>query len=284
MCKNKCSFCKFISRNYKTIYGILLWILLLVFLLCNFSRIMSEPIFLDYIAIALFIILTFMPLLSEMSLMGISIKKELSNTKNEIKNELLVVREQMINLNISNNNKTDLHIYQSSPPPENVDAAIEASREYKKEHRVDETFADTTSSIPKANVTLFKARLSIEKKFNKIYELLSITPKRYIFDVNLIIDNIRIASIIEKEKLSIDHLIKIKQVINICNRGIHGELVDSKYVVFVNELLPIILYTLDKLIQSLSNEYIVVCPKCKYIGPSNYQYVCPKCNFVSDDS
>jgi hypothetical protein len=67
----------------------------------------------------------------------------------------------------------------------------------------------------------------------------------------------------------------------ICNRGVHGEVVELIYIKYVKSVVPIILEELNKIIENPPKGPLRSCENCGYRGyllDSN----CPNCGFVTD--
>ena len=72
----------------------------------------------------------------------------------------------------------------------------------------------------------------------------------------------------------------ILEVMEIANRGIHGESISDEYVDIVKNAHPAIMTELQK-----GSERLVytVCPRCHYSGYSAYANMCPRCKAVYDE-
>lgn len=78
---------------------------------------------------------------------------------------------------------------------------------------------------------------------------------------------------------------KVLKVINICNRGIHGEVVNEEYIDYIKIVMVEITteFGVAEGRKNTGNEGFVVCNRCGYTGSSEYSNHCPKCHFTSDD-
>ena len=72
----------------------------------------------------------------------------------------------------------------------------------------------------------------------------------------------------------------ILEICKIANRGIHGEIIDKKYIEFIKETYPIIQNKLKNAVEDLHS---VACPRCKFVGYSKFNNFCPQCSYVFDD-
>ena len=77
---------------------------------------------------------------------------------------------------------------------------------------------------------LFKVRLTLEKILRGLCEGLDFTG---VYNMNEMLKCVLRSEIIDKK--TFDHL---RQIITICNRGVHGEIVSDKYIKLVQVLLP----------------------------------------------
>jgi hypothetical protein len=79
---------------------------------------------------------------------------------------------------------------------------------------------------------------------------------------------------------------KIEKVISICNKGVHGELVNQEYVDYVKTVIEEISKDFDHILSEKPRTKVrgfVVCSRSGYKGDAEYNNVCPKCGFISDE-
>lgn len=67
----------------------------------------------------------------------------------------------------------------------------------------------------------------------------------------------------------------IKRGTSICNRGIHGEIVDDEYINYVKQVLPQIVKRLNIALKKAENYSFCVCTRCGFKGYTSYSNECP---------
>ncbi len=240
---------KFIKDNLTTIYGVLLWIITAIYTFKNFDSISVNPVNLEFIIFSLLVILSLMPLISEIDLLGFSIKKDLNETKSELKSEILDIREQVLNLNFNSNSNTTNNYYGLMPSEEKLNEADKFTKAYSISS--DPSRKSISANIPEDVIELFRIRYNIEQKFKDIYNLLDIINPRFFVDVNKVLNNNSVMEIMKKRGISKDGLSNIKHMISVCNRIIHGEFVDDTYIKYVKSLYPPVMQAVNEIIEDL---------------------------------
>lgn len=270
-----------ICKNYIKIIKVIWWIILLIvssiYIFSNYDRLIITPTTIDIIILLALLIILFMPLVSEVSMFGMSIKKEIENTKNEMKNEFKELKYEIKEYTLSNSFRSDINIgigQDSLPPKESIKDDINKVEsnliEVVDKKNEDDIYGKFTLS--EDQLYLYKVKYTIEKYLNNIIIKLNINGCRGI--------NTMINVLAKNETIDIITVEYIRKVSSICNRGIHGEIVDNEYITYVKNIFPVIVDRLEE-IDSLLLPYI--CSKCGYRGYSIYSNVCPICGFVSDD-
>ena len=94
-------------------------------------------------------------------------------------------------------------------------------------------------NIPAQNLELFKIRYGIEARLNDAMDLIGYNGKNHI---SLVQSAYYLSQQGVLDPKCIDLLI---QVVRIANRGVHGEIVDQKYLDFASEAYPKIIDALD---------------------------------------
>lgn len=94
-------------------------------------------------------------------------------------------------------------------------------------------------NIPTQNLELFKMRYGIEAKLNDAMDLIGYNGKNHI---SLVQSAYYLSRQGVLDPKCTDLLI---QVVRIANRGVHGEIVDQKYLDFASEAYPKIIDALD---------------------------------------
>ncbi len=263
------------------------WIVLLVIgsvhLCNNYSRIAVNPNSFDIIIMLSTLLLAFMPLVSEISAFGMSVKKEIIDTKREVKNEIAGIRNDVLSLAMSNSNTANQNVNlfgkEMIPLKEEVENAIKQSTAISE---VVDTVNKKTDIIDEYPVSekqlfLFKTRYALEQSITQLSHLVGIIPS---------MSMVKTASILRhKGIISSNADILINKVSSICNRGIHGEVVDDEYLDYVRIVLKELEGEFKKAQSQVKDSLdgFIVCPRCGYNGSSEYDNQCPKCGLIPDE-
>ena len=220
----------------------------------------------------LWLVLLGLPLFSEIEIGNVKLKKEIEQTRAEVKESIGELKYQMLDLKISNANSNMLVF---NPPLASKDELNQMQRHTETDTKVSSE-TDVDFKISDDNIYLFQVRLSLEKKMSALCNMFQYGERRTMYSMAQFL--------VQHEVIDYKTAELIREVINIANRGVHGEIIDNDYLEFVKKSYPGIKYTLDKANDFYSNNsYYYICPKCHYQGSSKYSNVCPRCGFVSDD-
>lgn len=221
----------------------------------------------------LWLVLLGLPLFSEIEIGNVKLKKEIEQTRVEVKESIGELKYQILDLKISNSNSNMLVF--NNPPLASKDELSQMQRNAVNEGTVHmETNLDF--KISEENIYLFKVRLALEKQLSALCNMFQYGERRTMYSMAQFL--------VQHEVIDRKTADLIREVINIANRGVHGEIIDNDYLQFVQKTYPMIKYTLDKAHNFYSNNsYYYECPSCHYQGPSKYRNVCPNCGFVSGD-
>ncbi|MCB2343304.1 hypothetical protein [Clostridium estertheticum] len=249
------------------------WTILLfvgiAYVLKFYENILNNPSNIDKTVALSLLVLLFMPLISELNFFGMSLKKEIEETKGELKSEIQNMKIDLMQFNLNNSMKNDITIGIGSntlPSKESMKNDLG-----KKEIEALESDFDVSND----NVLLFKIRYSIEQLLNNLISKYQISEGGGIYQKAKILQKMKVIRANTSEL--------IQKTILICNRSIHGEIVDSTYLNYAKEIYPTIQKALDEALEKQIVMTQCICPKCKYIGPSEYENICPICGFVSDE-
>ncbi len=255
-----------------------------------FDRISSSPTTIDGTITLSLLLLLFMPLVKEISAFGMSIKKEVREVKDDMQREVSSIKNEIFTLAMSNNQRQEMHFYSKAPTEDEVDSRLNVKKdivevpekELKVAEEVTEYNTQNNKKLHEANPTqvfLFKTRFSLE---NLILDLCNKHGLQATHSIKMNIVLLR-----KNNLLSTNAEKMIYDVSSICNRGIHGEVVDSKYVDYVRVVMEDIIAEFDKVVPKEPNKTkmncFTSCSKCGYTGASYYNNQCPKCGFVTDE-
>lgn len=221
----------------------------------------------------LWLILLIFPLFSEIEFMGIKVKKEVEKAKEEVKSSLQNIQAEIMQLQLNNSIAANINIgYGALPSEQKLEELLKMVRDMQSSDSNSNTDArksvNPTQGIDKA-VYLFKSRLGIEIAVRDLCEKLGYEWKLPVMRMVQILLKSEVINGITSDLIS--------QVYRIANRGIHGEIVSDKYIMFVKETYPEIQRQLTAASDRLHH---ITCPNCKYSGYSTYDNVCPQCGTV----
>ncbi|GAB6109052.1 hypothetical protein [Fusibacter bizertensis] len=264
-----------IIKNYRKIWWTLLLLLSSIYFIVNYNRITNTPTAIDSLVTVCLIILAFMPLISEISLLGMSVKKELEQTKNEMRKDVLSIKNDIIGIALSNQNNNSFYL-----GADRIPTSSEIQNEINLEKKVSNENEDNTESkesytISESNVFLFKTRLILEKKLEDIAKQFDIRPNKSMRALISILRDRGIITTVTEDKLM--------KVLSICNRGVHGELVDEEYISYVKVILKEVESGIIVPQNSRSKDMnrFTVCNRCGYTGAAYYDNECPNCGYIS---
>lgn len=234
----------------RTIWWAVLSITLLIYSFLNSGRILSKDILpVDSLIILVLFLLLLLPLASEVTLFGISIKKEIESLKTEFRDQILILRSEIHQTNVQNTNIT-------FPQPLSDDELKMKEQEYStilkiplayeiKEGSGKKSVVDPLDDlqIPKKNKNLSTVRILLESELRRIYVKRFGEPRRkpILFERHLV------QSLMYEGKVNDDIVSLIDEIRIICNNAIHGgEVTDEQYE-FVVKFFPKIIDTLKRL-------------------------------------
>ena len=192
----------------------------------------------------IWVILLALPLFSELEFLGVKVKKEVKKavekSNEEVKASLNNLQQLVSQIQISNSVAPQFTITGGSlPSEERIDNLIKEIHLLNEQNTNKQTEKQDKVNIPAQNLELFKMRYGIEAKLNDAMDLIGYNGKNHI-------------SLVQSAYyLSRQGVLDLKctdlliQVVRIANRGIHGEIVDQKYLDFASEAYPKVIDALD---------------------------------------
>ena len=222
----------------------------------------------------LWIALLILPLFSEIEIGSVKLKREIEQTRADVKESVGELKHQILDLKISNNNAT--YVYNYQPLASKAELSQMQMNMNINDEGFEQSTTDTKLNVSDENIYLFKVRLDLEKQLSALCNFFQYGERRSMYAM--------VQFLIQHEVISRNTASLIREIINIANRGVHGEIVDSDYILFVKKTYPKVQNALDSAYNFYSNNsYFCECPKCHYQGPSKHNNVCPKCGYVSDE-
>ena len=177
----------------------------------------------------LWLFLLLFPLFSEMEFLGVKVKKEVEKATEGVKDSLQNLQTQIAQIQMTNSVANNISLSNTALPSEQkIEELLQMVRNLQsKDSDTDTPLADSATKIDNKNVYLFKVRLDIETSLRELCEKIGHTEKMPIMRMMQLLNR---AEIINNMTCDL-----ISQVIKIANRGVHGEIISTEYVDFVNE-------------------------------------------------
>ncbi len=266
----------FIKKKTKIIWGVILFSFGIYYIYNSYDRIIITPNILDYFIVICTLLLAFLPFVSEVSMMGFGLKKEIINTKQEMKDEIINLKSQMVDIRLTSTQTNQQNIIMGGEKLPELDQIKEMKEEIISKYFKGYSNIESRLDVSEESVFLFKVRATIEKYVDKVFIKVGLQVKK-----TMIHNKIKM---LYNEKWINDYLYEyLIQVIRICNIGVHGETIGKEYIDFINKSTPFIINELKKIDRLKKSDKYCICPRCKYQGNSQYNNVCPRCGFVSND-
>jgi len=220
-----------IKRNFgkiiKTIWLIILLCICAFYIKVNYSRMVTGMIQLDYIVVLLSIVLVLMPLVSEIDLWGLKVKREIQRVEKELNREIIYLHKQMMNVETNNS--------------QNINFGYLPTKEELLDNGKNDDSASLNLEMEKENEKILfflQTRIALEKEISRIIAPVTITKGGVLSGLPILVSY----QLINREELK-----RIKTIYSICNRAIHGEIVSDDYYNFVKDNGSDILNKLKKM-------------------------------------
>lgn len=192
-----------------------------------------------YAIFGLWICLILLPLFGEIEFLGIKLKKEIEDLKKDVKSEI-----QSIKYEIHTSNKQQVFLGYGPPPPDNRIPDLEREiNDLKEKYHLKSEISDEETiglkikglvgrfDVPDSTIKLFQIRCKLEELITRIWNYYRdcidsqndriISPARMISDLKNI-------DLVDENIIGLT-----KEILSICNAGIHGRKVTDKQIDFV---------------------------------------------------
>ena len=278
----KSGFC-FFRIHWKQIWAFILFAAGISYIKVNYNNIETAPNLINIIIVLFTVTIAVLPIVTEINVFGFSLKKELYQTKTDLENKILDLKMQIVNANSNANSNYNL-LYSPVSSVQNLEELLmkltssqqEANSSDKAEQgmvaedevRYPDYPVEDGSDL---NTILFKARRDIEIGIRKALNKLDLP-----YELGLIRNLINLK---ERQYIDSSQYDLFKNVIQLCNRGIHGENVDEQYIIFVKNATPKLL----NILKNINFQDKIVCCRCGYRGDQSFGNRCPECGNYLDD-
>lgn len=180
----------------------------------------------------LWLLLLLLPLFSEMEFLGVKVKKEVEKATEEVKDSLHNLQIQITQLQMTNSVANNINLSNAALPTEQkIEELLQKVQELQlNAPNIDAPLVGSATKTDNKNVYLFKVRLGIETSLRELCEKIGHTERMPIM---------KMAQLLNRSEL-IDGITcdLISQVTRIANCAVHGEIVSTEYVDFVEKTYP----------------------------------------------
>ena len=198
----------------------------------------------------LWLVLLALPLFSEIEIGSVKLKKEVEKTRAEVKEAIGELKLQILDIKIANSNSNTFVVNNQPLPSKDELFHLQDSIE---SDTLSNQLENTKFKISEDNVYLFKVRLSLENQMSALCNMLQCSEHRSTYSM--------VQFLVHEEAIDRNTAGLIREVINIANRGVHGEIIDNDYVRFVKKTYPVIESALNTACNSLQkNRNQFTCP------------------------
>lgn len=182
----------------------------------------------------LWLVLLGLPLFSSIEIGNIRIQKEVEQTRAEVKESIGELRLQILDLKIANSNYNTLVV--NNQPLPSKDELSQLQNNIPSNNS--QTHSETTNfNISDNNIYLFKVRFSLENQLSSLCSTYQYTGRKSMYSMTQFL--------VRQEIIDMSTANLIREIINIANRGVHGEIIDDDYIQFVNNAYPTIEHILN---------------------------------------
>ena len=180
----------------------------------------------------LWLILLIIPLFSEVEIGNVKLKREIEQTRSEVKASANELRLQIMDLKISNSNTVVVN-----QPLATKSELLELEKTLEN-NNLDSFDQEIFSNVTDDSIFLFKVRLSLETLLTGLCDKLDYTDRK---SMQRMLQFLIRCEVIDRNIAGL-----IQEIIKIANCGVHGEIVSGDYISFVRKTFPTVRRTLEK--------------------------------------
>lgn len=206
--------------------GILIWLCCLIFLCTRVDLYLAgEYTLMDKTIGIVFLLFTIMPFFYEIDVFGFKVRRELNQIDNKVNKTNLELNSKLLELkqNISLNNSNNLYFGDYNISDERLQTLMQ---EYASKNNNEVKNIEDKISVEESALLCFKVRYNLEKVLTKIAYQNDIEMNKTGLGQTLY--NLYKREVIQGNLYSV-----LKEMIALCNRGIHGESLSKKQRDFI---------------------------------------------------
>lgn len=243
------------SNDFKVTWWAILVIALGGYLYLRTDQLVAgNPTYFDAVVFLVWMAVCLTPVFKDIKLFGLELKQDIEQLKRDISHQLALMKvELQSSIDVSSSNTSHVHINSGAPIPAN-DAEIPDIKQQIAEtlkefgigaDKTDQSDLHFTHDVQKANIELFKVRLSFERLINEHSRLNGIDPRRYPMHRAL-------RELQKSENIPPTVINGVLEILAICNYAVHGEKISESQIAFVLDSAPGLYEALKKELQSNS--------------------------------
>ncbi len=240
------------SERFKYLWWILLMIVCSISIIQRFQFIKDGSLSsFDSILLGALILLVFLPFFAEMSILGFTLKKDISELKNEVKDEIQEMKNFVQN-SIGLSNRLNSNIYVGNITPDEHLGKLEIRiREVIKKTMNEKGIIRLSNinydfDISEDDQIMLFARYQLELELRRIWlnNFEGYVSEKSLYSISSMVKDLIINDIISNELGN-----AIKKAYDVCSAAIHGREKSSNKIRFIKDVFPELIATLKQINQ-----------------------------------
>lgn len=185
----------------------------------------------EFVIFLVWICLVLAPLFKEVSLLGISVKKDIEAIKSDVKEQMLNLRAEIQNsISIDNRNQ----FFLSPPADSQLQMIKERLDKYFENLKVKDTRIKEEIDIPSNAQYLFTIRYQLENEINRIWNnSIGENQNRQNMPISQMI-----GQLVTSEKIIPPVSTAIRDIYAVCSAAIHGKRISESQIKFIQNTVP----------------------------------------------
>ncbi|MDC0610330.1 hypothetical protein OAP63_06310 [Vibrio sp.] len=231
------------SENFKTVWWGILVIVIGLYLYGRYPKLIEgNPSYFDVVVFVIWIGVCLAPIFQEMDLFGVKLKQQIDELNKDLNHQISLMKTELkSSIDVSNANSNQIYFQSNPTPPKDSEIpdlseqiertlasmGIKANQDDKVDYGIDPVQID-----------MLKTRLAFENLFTDTFGP-DKNGRRY--PITMLLRELQ-----KNYRISHDIIKGVREVITICNYGIHGESLSEAKVAFVKNSAPGLLKALKK--------------------------------------
>ncbi|HFU76236.1 MAG TPA: hypothetical protein ENK66_08330 [Arcobacter sp.] len=185
----------------------------------------------DIFILLIFVILLLSPLFSEFELFGIKLKQEIEDLKKNIDIKLGNIRNDINNTQTVTNNFAGINAPSSDETIKKLEKKLDEiinNQSKPEDFSLENSSLESMTFVPENNIMMFKIRFNIENEIRRIWQIKFSEKENRYKPIVKMMNELVTYNIINQDLYNI-----LREVLSICNIGIHEDKLTEKQVSFV---------------------------------------------------